>query len=36
MQFLTCEECDFMVHNKPTSITNFPGAVTYIFKTYDE
>ena len=29
MHFFTCEECDFMVHKKPTSSTNFRGAVTY-------
>ena len=33
---LTSEECDFMIHKIPTSITNFPGAVTYIFVTCDE
>ena len=31
MHCLTCEECDFMVHN-----TKFPGAVTHMFETCDE
>jgi len=32
MQRLTCEECDFMVYEKPTSIKNIPGVVTYMFE----
>ena len=36
MQFLTCEECDFMVHKNSALITNFPGAVTYMLETCDE
>jgi len=36
IHFLTCEEFDFMVHKKPASITNFPGAVPYMFETCDE
>ena len=33
---LTCEECNFMAHKNPASITNIKGAVTYMFETCDE
>ena len=36
MQCLTSEEADFMVHKKTMLVTNFPGAVTYMFETCDE